>query len=122
MINNLPSTTSTDSSSEVRSFFDKFFLHEVSFPAAEIDVTVSFFLKRGFDITASRSVAIVILNQARNDNVNIFKLIDTLKGLTDVQLNQVVAEVLNSYREKTSVMGYRIATVTDTFEYRNVLI
>jgi hypothetical protein len=122
MINNLPSSTNTDSSTEVRSFFDKFFLHEVSFPAAEIDVTVSFFLKRGFDITASRSVAIVILNQARNDTVNIFKLIDTLKGLTDLQLNQVVAEVLNSYREKTSVMGYRISTVTDTFEYRNILV
>jgi hypothetical protein len=52
----------------------------------------------------------------------IFKLIDTLKGLTDLQLNQVVAEVLNSYREKTSVMGYRISTVTDTFEYRNILV
>ena len=122
MINNLPPSTNIDSSTEVRSFFDKFFLHEVSFPAAEIDVTVSFFLKRGFDITASRSVAIVILNQARNDTVNIFKLIDTLKGLTDLQLNQVVAEVLNSYREKTSVMGYRISTVTDTFEYRNILV
>jgi len=122
MINNLPQSTNKDSSTEVKSFFDKFFLHEVSFPAAEIDAIVTFFLKRGFDTDASRSVAIILLNQARNDNVNVFKLIDTLKGLTDLQLSQVVAEVLNNYREKTSVMGYKIAPIEDTFESRNILV
>jgi len=122
MINNLPQPSNTDSSAEVKSFFDKFFIHEVSFPAAEIDATVAFFLKRGFDTDASRSVAIVLLNQARNDNVNIFKLLDTLKGLTDLQLSQVVAEVLNSYREKTSIVGYKIAPIEDTFESRNILV
>jgi hypothetical protein len=122
MINNLPQSNNKDSSTEVKSFFDKFFLHEVSFPAAEIDATVAFFLKRGFDTDASRSVAIVLLNQAKNDDVNIFKLIDTLKGLTDLQLSQVVAEVLNSYREKTSIIGYKIAPIEDTFESRNILV
>ena len=83
---------------------------------------VGFFLKRGFDETAARSTAIVLLNQARIDNVNVFELIDTLKGLTDVQLTKVVTEVLNAYREQTSTLGYKVSTVTDTYESRNILI
>lgn len=122
MITNLPGTSNTDSSTEVKSFFDKFFLHEVTFPAAEIDAVVGFFLKRGFDDTASKSVAIVLLNQARNDNVNTFAVVDTLKGLTDVQLSRVVAEVLNAYREKTSILGYKVAALASTFESRNILV
>jgi hypothetical protein len=122
MYNNLPPSANQDSSTEVRSFFDKFFLHEVSFPAAQIDAVVGFFLKRGFDDTASKSVSIVLLNQARHDNVNVFDLVDTLKGLTDVQLSQVVAEVLNAYREKTSILGYKTSSQSDSVESRNIVV
>jgi hypothetical protein len=122
MLSNLPSNSVTGSSEEVRAFFDKFFLHQITFPANQIDAVVGFFLKRGFDETAARSTAIVLLNQARIDNVNVFELIDTLKGLTDVQLTKVVTEVLNAYREQTSTLGYKVSTVTDTYESRNILI
>ena len=64
----------------------------------------------------------MLLNQARIDNVNVFELIDTLKVLTDVQLSQVVAQVLNAYREKVSLLGYRIAPLVDTYESRNILV
>jgi hypothetical protein len=122
MYSNLPPDNNQGTSVEVRSFFDKFFLHEVTFPAAQIDAVVGFFLKRGFDDVASKSVAIVLLNQSRYDNVNVFDLVDTLKGLTDVQLSQVVAEVLNAYREKTSILGYKTSSLADSFETRNILV
>jgi hypothetical protein len=121
-MSNLPSTQSVDSSGEVKQFFDKFFVHEVSFPSNQIDAVLGFFLKRGFDQDSARSTSIVLLNQARIDNVNVFTLLDTLKALTDVQLSQVVAQVLNAYREKVSVLGYRVATVADSYESRNILV
>jgi hypothetical protein len=62
------------------------------------------------------------LNQARVDNVNVFELIDTLKGLTDVQLAKVVTEVLNSYREQTSTLGYKVMSLVETYESRNILV
>lgn len=119
---NLPSIQSPSSSQEVRQFFDKFFFHKIAFPAAQIDAVVGFFLKRDFDLESSRSIAIILLNQARLDNVNVFDLLDTLKKLTDIQLSQVVAQVLNAYRENTSLLGYRIAEVTNIFESRNILV
>lgn len=122
MSSNLPSTQTIDSSTDVKQFFDNYFNHEVSFPSNQIDATVGFFLKRDFDLESSRSTAIVLLNQARIDNVNVFELIDTLKGLTNNQLSQIVAQVLNASREKTSLLGYRIAPVVNKFESRNILI
>jgi hypothetical protein len=122
MASNLPTPQLTDSTSSVKQFFDKFFVHEVSFPSNQIDAVIGFFLKRGFDTDSARSTSIVLLNQARVDNVNVFTLLDTLKALSDVQLSQVVAEVLNAYRENVSVLGYRVAAVADTFESRNILI
>jgi hypothetical protein len=53
---------------------------------------------------------------------NVFVLLDTMKGLTDVQLSQVITQVLNASREKTSLLGYRVKPVTDTYESRNILV
>jgi hypothetical protein len=125
MISNLPqeqSTSGNGNNQEVRSLFDKFFLRQITFPSNQIDAVLGFFLKRGFDDEAARSTGIVLLNQARVDNVNVFELIDTLKGLTDVQLAKVVTEVLNSYREQTSTLGYKVMSLVETYESRNILV
>lgn len=119
---NLPSEQSPNTSVDVKQFFDKFFVHQVSFPSNQIDGVVGFFLKNGFDIESARSTGIVLLNQARASNINVFELIDTLKALTDVELSRVVAQILNAYREKVSLLGYRIAPLVDTYESRNILV
>jgi hypothetical protein len=119
-IGNLPIDKSTGLIS-TKQFFDTYFNNTVSFPAAEIDATVAFFTKRGFDSSSASSTAIIMLNQARIENVSVFSLLEKLKGLTDVQLSQVVAQILNAYRENTSLLGYRTAVQTDTFEARNIL-
>jgi hypothetical protein len=121
-IPNLPLGQVLDSSTEVRQFFDKFYLNKVSFPVDQIDAVIGYFLEHGFDQESAKSTAIVLLNQAKIDGVNVFTLIDTLKTLDDVQLSQVVAEILNAYREKISQLGYRIAPLVDTYEARNILV
>jgi hypothetical protein len=115
---NLPSDANTD---EVKNFFDKYFLHQITFPSNQIDAVVGFFLKRGFDDQAARSTAIVLLNQSKLENINPFQLLDTLKGLTDTQLSQVVTEVLNVYRDQRSVLGYKLLVLEETLESRNII-
>ena len=121
-MNNLPVNTIADSGKETKEFFDKYFNHKVSFPANEIDAVVAFFLDNGFDETSAASTSIVLLNQARLDNINVFELVDSLRKLSEVELSQVVAQILNCYREKTSLLGYRIAPLEDNFESRNILV
>jgi len=117
IVNNLP--TNPD---DVKMFFDKFFEHEITFPSNQIDAVVGFFLKNDFDLDSARSTSIILLNQARLDNVNVLTLIDSLKKLSSIQLSQVVAQILNSYREKTSLLGYRVAPIADNYDSRNILV
>lgn len=122
MITNLPTSAQASSETEIKQFFDKFYTTEVSFPAAEIDAVIGFFQRREFDITSARSIAIVLLNQARSDDVNVFTLLETLKSIPTMQLSSVVAQILNSYREKTSLVGYRTSISDNSYETRNILV
>lgn len=123
MISNtsLPPQESNDSASSVRSFFDKYFKHQITFPSNQIDAVVGYFMKRGFQEQAAKSTAIVLLNQASVDNVNVQQLLDSLKGVTDTQLSQIVTEILNIYRENTSSLGFKLVQLEETYESRNII-
>jgi hypothetical protein len=117
---NIPVEQSTDSGEETRNFFNNYFTSETSFPVSQVDAVIGFFLKRGFDDQSARSTGIVLLNQAKNDGVNVFQLLDTLKGLTDAQLSNVVGEILNLSRQKTSILGFKFIGADDNVESRNI--
>lgn len=119
--NNVPQPEIHDSAEGVRSFFDRFFKHQITFPSNQIDAVVGYFLKRGFQTQAARSTAIVLLNQASVDGVNVQQLLDSLKGVTDAQLSQLVTEILNIYRENTSSLGFKLLQLEETYESRNIV-
>jgi len=108
---------------ETKTFFNKYYTSELSYPASEIDAVISFFTKRGFDQKPAISVATVILQQAKLENVPVFQVLDTLKGLEDVQISAVVAEVVNLNRPITSVIGNRnITNEIKSLDTRNILL
>ena len=109
------------SEDKVIDFFDSYFTQKLSFPSNDVDAVISFFTKRGFDKEAAVSTSVVLLTQAKLDNVKVFKLIDTLKGLKDVQLSALVTEVLNYNRPRTSTLGYKTALKEKT-EARNIVV
>jgi len=122
MNNNLGTTELDLTPTQIKHFFNKFYTDDVSFPCEEIDAIIGFFQKRNFDTNSASSTAIVLLNQARADGVDVFTLIDTLKTLPSMQLNQVIAQILNSYREPTSLLGYRVKVNDNVYESRNILV
>ena len=104
-------------------FFNNFYNLEISYNPSEVDAVIGYFLKRGFDKTAAINTASVLLQQAKIDDLNVQQLIDTLKGVTDVQLSLIVAQILNFNREKTSVLGFRDESLQfELFDQRNVVI
>lgn len=107
---------------EVKTILDKYFQKEISFPAEQIDAVQGFFMKRGYSNDAVRSLSIVMLNQAAIDKINVFQLLDKLNNITDIQLTKIVTEVLNAYRDISSVLGYKQIIADDSFESRNILI
>lgn len=111
----------TDSSDKTRLLFDRYFTKEISYPSNQVDAVVGFFRKRGFDELASVSVAAVLLQQAKIDNVNVLELLDSLKGLDKVKLSNLVTAILNANRSKISKLGYRAEAVLNNLEARNII-
>lgn len=117
---NLPNLELNDFDSN-STLFNRQFGNSINYNPSEVDAVIGYFLKRGFDRTAAINTAGVILEQAAIDKIPAFELIDTLKGLSDVQLSNVVAQILNINRPKSSKIGYRIPAKTELFDQRNII-
>lgn len=107
---------------ETTEYFDSYYSKNIAYKVSEVDAVIGYFLKRNFDQTAAINTAIILLEQASNSKIPAFKLIDTLKGLSDVQLSNIVAQILNFNRENTSAIGYRIIKNENLFDKRNIII
>ncbi len=104
--NNLPNPSAIqDSAAATLKIFDAYTNAPVNVDASTYDAMVGFFEGRGFGKDAATSMAYVILKQSIIDKVNPFKLIDTLKGISNVELSALVTEILNYNRFKTSKLG-----------------
>lgn len=105
-------------------YFNNFYNNSgtVSYTQNEVDAVVGYFLKRGFDKVAAINTGGVLLEQAKRDSVPVFKLIDTLKGVNEVQLSNIVAQIMNANRRKTSSIGYRQQSENQLFDQRNIIV
>jgi hypothetical protein len=118
---NLPSEPKSDSAEAVKEFFDQYQVQNISYPSNQVDAVIGFFENRGFEKSSAISVATVLLQQAKLDQVNVFELIDTLQGLNKTQLSNIVATILNYNRQKVSTLGFRVENAAETAEKRNII-
>ena len=119
---NLPRQPVTDSTAQVKQFLDRYFQASLSFPSNQVDAVIGFFESRDFDLTSAQTIGTVLLQQAKLDDLNVFELLDTLKGLDALQLSAVVTEVINYNRSKISTLGYKLDKSANKLEVRNVLV
>jgi len=110
-----------DSGSVVKEFFNKYFSEPITYNANTVDSVVGFFKRRGFDDTSATGVATVLLEQAKIDGVNVYTLLDTLKGVDDIQISAIVAQVLNYNRQKVSSLGFTSDKIARE-ESRNIVV
>lgn len=110
-----------DPSNDTTKFFNRFYQEDIFYKPSEVDAVIGYFLKRGFDELAAVNTASVILQQAAKDNMPAFELLDTLKGTTDVQLSNIVAQILNLSRSNCSSIGYRINSNSNLYDQRNII-
>tara|TARA_B100000902_G_C26862152_1_gene693539 strand:- start:32 stop:409 length:378 start_codon:yes stop_codon:yes gene_type:complete len=119
---NTGTTFNKSNSDDQRKFFNNYFKTEINYNASEVDAVIGYFLKRGFDKLAAINTSSVILQQASIDEVPVFELLDTLNGIDNVQLNNVLAQILNQNRQKTSMLGFRSKSEQELFDQRNIIV
>lgn len=110
-----------DSSQNTKILFDRYFTKEISYPSNEVDAVVGFFTQRGFEQTAAVSIAGILLQQAKIDRVNVFALLDSLKSFDKPKLSNLVTVILNENRSKISKLGYKLVSVEENIESRNII-
>lgn len=87
---------------------------------AKFDAATAFFTARDYDQQSAETLAYILMKQAKNDNVDVFKVLDTLRPATPLEMSQLVSEILNAYRYKTSVLGYKNDRNANTQISRNI--
>ena len=103
--NNLPQPTNNNSAASTLKVFDAYTSAPLNVDATTYDAMASFFTSRGFGDDSAKSMAYVIIKQAIIDKYNPFTLLETLKGLNTVELSDLITEILNYNRFKTSSLG-----------------
>jgi hypothetical protein len=120
--NNIPPTTSKSSSDNTLKFFDQFYQVPIEINASSLAASRGFFESRGFGKNSADTISVVILTQAKRDNVNEFQILDTLRGLDDLELSSLVGEILNYNRFKTSSLGLAPAFIPAVEINRNIIV
>lgn len=116
---NLPSKIQNNSFGQ-RAFIN-FFVDPIEIDASTLNAMTGFFTARGFEITAATSFASVLIAQAKKENLNPLNLLDTLKGYENVQLNSLIAEVVNYNRFKSSFLGFGPIFTPNSSVTRNIV-
>ena len=122
--NNIPPEviTGKSSSDPTTKLFNNFYQIPLQLDGTALSAIKAYFQSRGFKDQAAESVAIIILSQATKDGFNPFDLLETLKGLTDVQISAIVGEVLNYNRFKTSSLGITVVPSPADEIQRNIFL
>jgi|TARA_R110000822_G_scaffold371_11_gene1687 hypothetical protein len=88
---------------------------------AQYDAAVGFFLSRDYERQSAESIAYVLMKQAKIDGANVFTVLDTLNKSGAPDLSQLVAEILNAYRYKTSIIGFKNDRDAQDHVFRNII-
>jgi hypothetical protein len=91
------------------------------FAQNDYDVTVGFFVKRGFSRQPAEDTAYIILQQAKIDSVPIGKILDQLTYANPSQLSELIATILNANRYKSSRLGVKNARAVKDVVSRNIV-
>ena len=115
---NIPVTSSQDQTVQA---FDSYWSIPIEINSSVLAAMKGYFTNRDFGEVAAESIAVTIIRQAKQDGYNPMQILDTLKGLDNIQLSGLVSEILNYNRFKSSSLGYADKFQPHSEIQRNIL-
>jgi len=117
---NVPPAEKAETNATVQAF-DNYQTSPIEISSTVLAAMKGYFVNRGFGDVAAESIAITIITQSKQDGYNPMQILDTLKGLTNVELSGLVSEILNYNRFKTSSLGYAQTFKPNPQVQRNII-
>jgi hypothetical protein len=115
---NVPLSTTQDQTVQA---FDSFYSQPIEINATTLAAMKGYFTSRNFGEVSAESIAVTIIRQAKQDGYNPMQILDTLRGLNDIELSGLVSEILNYNRFKSSSLGYAQKFQPNPEIQRNIL-
>jgi hypothetical protein len=122
MATNLIKESFKDSAESTKLFFDTYGITPLEFNSIEFDLAITFFKAFGFEEDAAVVTATTLLKQAKLDNMPVQKLLDTLRGFTDLEISSLIGEILNNNRSPISILGFRVSDNNINLIKRNIAV
>lgn len=116
-------TTTQDSVDKTVRIFDNFYTTQLVVNGADYDVIYSFFKSVTSNSKIAGNFTALLFRIAQEGNYNVMSLLDILKGTeSNLQLTQVMAYYLNTFKSKTSLYGVGILPKPNEAVQRNVVL
>ncbi len=112
---------SLDNSKKTLRIFGDYFDKSVTVDSAEYDAMIAFFTDKDYDQQSAETISYVIARQAKIDQVSGFSILDQLTNTDPQELTDIVAEILNLYRFKSSLIGKKTTNETPDVISRNII-
>lgn len=101
--------------------FDSFYAFDAVVNAVEYDIVYSYFVS----VCATKNIAAnftaVLFRVAQETQIPVLQLLDQIKGKQSMEMNQILAYYLNSFKSKTSLYGIAIIPKSNQPVARNIV-
>ena len=112
---------SVDNTKKTLRIFGDYFNNAVQINSQEYDAVIGFFKSKDYTNESAETLSYVICRQARIDNISAMTVLDQLSNTDPQELSDIVAEILNLYRFKSSLVGKKQDNPTQDIVSRNIL-
>jgi hypothetical protein len=116
-------TISQDSVDKTVRIFDNFYTTQLVVNATDYDVVYSYFKGLTNNTKIAGNYTAIMFRIAQEGGYNIMSLMDVIKGTeNNLQLNQVMAYYLNTFKTKNALYGIGIIPKPNEAVQRNVVL
>jgi len=102
--------------------FDSFYSFNLVVPGNQYDIVHSYFLSVCATKTIANNFTAVLFRIAQDTGVDVMELLNQIKGTSKMELNQILAYYLNSFKSKTSLYGIAIIPKSNQPVARNIVL
>ena len=101
--------------------FDSFYAFDAIINSSEYDIVYSYFVSVCVTKNIAANFTAVFFRISQETQIPVLQLLDQIKGKKKMEMNQVLAYYLNSFKSKTSLYGISIIPKSNQPVSRNIV-
>jgi hypothetical protein len=102
--------------------FDSFYSFDLIVAGNQYDIVHSYFLGVCTTKNIANNFTAVLFRIAQDSGISVLDLLDQIKGKNKMELNQILAYYLNSFKSKTSLYGISYIPKSNQPVARNIVL